>query len=113
MYYANGWYGPGWWGPGWYWDPWFSGFTFLPGDGFFYSPFGWGFYSPLVAWRAPLVIGSGVHHFDGNRPVAIGHGFRNHAVTAYHGGYAMDGGTNGGMHGGGMAEFHGGGAVHR
>ena len=49
----------------------------------------------------------------GTVPVAIGHGFRNHAVTAYHGGYAMDGGMNGGMHGGGMAEFHGGGAVHR
>ena len=117
MYYANGWYGPGWWGPGWYWDPWFSGFTFLPRDGFFYSPFGWGFYSPLVVWRAPLVIGSGVHHFDGNRPAAIGHGFHNHAVTAYHGGYGMHSGMNGGMqsgmHGGGMTGFHGGGAVHR
>jgi hypothetical protein len=116
MYYANGWYGPGWWGPGWYWDPWFSGFTFLPADGFFYNPFGWGFYSPLVVWRAPLAIGGGVHHFDGNRPVAIGHGFRNHAVTAYHSGYGMRGGMNGGMqsgmHGGGMTGFHGG-AVHR
>lgn len=112
MYYADGWYGPGWWGPGWYWDPWFSGFTFLPADGFFYSPFGSGFYSPLVVWRAPLVIGSGVHHFDGSRPVAVGHGFRNHAVTAHHGGYGMRGGMNSGMHGGGMTGFHGG-SVHR
>lgn len=47
-YMANGWgpWGPGWWGAGWYWDPWFYGYTFIPGDGIFYSPFGWGFYSP-------------------------------------------------------------------
>jgi len=113
MYYANGWYGPGWWGPGWYWDPWFAGYTFLPGSGFFYNPFGWGFYSPLMVWRAPVVIGGGVHHFDGNRPVAIGHGFRNHAVTAYHGGYGRMGGgfQGGGIHTGGG--FHGGGGGHR
>jgi hypothetical protein len=112
MYYANGWYGPGWWGPGWYWDPWFAGYTFLPGSGFFYNPFGWGFYSPLMVWRAPVVIG-GVHHFDGSRPVAIGNGFRNHAVTAYLGGYGQMGG---GFHGGGMhagGGFHGGGGGHR
>ena len=39
--------GPGWYGPGWYWDPGFWGYTWLPGDGVFYSGFGWGFYSPL------------------------------------------------------------------
>jgi len=116
-YYANGWYGPGWWGPGWYWDPWFSGFTFLPGSGFFYNPFGWGFYSPLMVWRAPYYGGIyGYHHFDGARPVAIGRGFHNHAVTAFHGGYGHIGapvhaGGFGGMHGGGG--FHGGGGVHR
>lgn len=114
VFYANGWYGPGWWGPGWYWDPWFDGFTFLPGSGFFYNPFGWGFYSPLMVWRAPVVIG-GVHHFNGSRPVAIGHGFRNHAVTAFRGGYGRMGGfhgeaARGGFSGGG---FHGGGFVHR
>lgn len=116
MYYANGWYGPGWWGAGWYWDPWFSGFTFLPGSGFFYNPFGWGFYSPLMVWRAPVVIG-GVHHFDGSRPVAIGRGFNNHAVTSFRGGYGRMGG---GFHGGAPARsggfsgggFHGGG-MHR
>jgi len=30
-------------GRGLYWDPWFDGFTFIPGDGIFYSSFGWGF----------------------------------------------------------------------
>lgn len=56
LYAVNGYgpWGPGWWGAGWYWDPWFSAFTFVPGDGIFYSPFGWGFYSPWLAYRAPL-----------------------------------------------------------
>lgn len=109
-YYANGWYAAGWWGPGWYWDPMFAGFTFLPGSGYFYNPFGWGFYSPLMVWRAPVVVGGGFRHFDGNRPVAIGHGFRNHAVTAYHGGYAR---TGGGFHGGvPMRASGGGGGYH-
>lgn len=118
-YYANGGYGPGWWGAGWYWDPWFAGFTYLPGDGFFYNPFGWGFYSPVVVWRAPYygrVIG--YRHFDGSRPVAIGHGFHNHAVTSFRGGMngfrggaAMRGGSFGGFHGG--AGFHGGGGGRR
>ena len=114
-YYVNGWYGPGWWGPGWYWDPWFAGYTFLPGSGFFYNPFGWGFYSPLMVWRAPVVVAGGVHHFDGSRPVAIGRGFHNHSVTAFHGGYGRVGGFHGGaVHGMGSAGFHGGGGtVHR
>jgi len=110
QYYMNGWYGPGWWGPGWYWDPWFAGYTFLPGDGFFYNPFGWGFYSPLMAWRAPFVVGGGYHHFDGARPVAIGRGFHDHAVTAFRGGRGMMGRPAGGFRGGMMAGgFHGGG----
>jgi len=42
IYATNGWgpWGPGWWGADWYWDPWFNAFTFIPGDGIFYSPFG-------------------------------------------------------------------------
>jgi FecR-like protein len=43
VYVDNGWYGPGWLGAGWYWSPWFDGYTFIPADGFLYSPFGWGF----------------------------------------------------------------------
>jgi len=111
LYFANGWYGPGWWGPGWYWNPWFAGFTFLPGNGFFYSPFGWGFYSPLVVSSAPVVIG-GFHHFDGARPMAIGHGFNNNAMTAMRGDSSGMGGFRGGeMRTGGFSGggFHGGG----
>ena len=39
------------------WDPWFSCYTFIPGDGIFYSPFGWGFYSPWWAYQAPIYFG--------------------------------------------------------
>ncbi len=104
LYYVNGAWGPGWWGPGWYWNPWFAGFTYLPGDGFFYSPFGWGFYSPIMVYRAPLVVARGYHTFNGTRPVAIGRGFHAHAVTAFHG--APAGGFHGAPAGSG---FHGGG----
>lgn len=109
-YYANGGFAPGWWGAGWYWDPWFDGFTFLPADGFFYNPFGWGFYSPVMVWRAPYYGGFvGYRHFNGNRPVAIGHGFRNHAVTHYNGFHPVRSGGFGGFHGAGGGGFHGGG----
>ncbi|MDP9112989.1 MAG: FecR domain-containing protein [Acidobacteriota bacterium] len=37
----------GWYGPGWYWDPYWASYAFLPGWGMSYSPFGWGFYSPV------------------------------------------------------------------
>jgi hypothetical protein len=60
----------GWYGPGWYWNPWYSAYTFIPGSGILYSPFGWGFaspwafYSPFYGgfygpgyWRAPVIVG--------------------------------------------------------
>jgi FecR protein len=94
VYVANGWYGLGSFGPGWYWDPWFGAFTFLPADGFLYNPFGWGFYSPLVVYRVPIVH-AGPHvarHFDGTpRHVAIGNGLHDHSVRSFHGAPPMTG----------------------
>ncbi len=77
VYAANGWgpWGPGWWGAAWYWDPWFSAFTFIPGDGIFYSPFGWGFYSPWWVYRAP---------FYGYGYGGYGYGYRNGYGRYYH-----------------------------
>ncbi len=49
--------GPGWYGAGWYWDPFFTAYTWIPGDGIFYSPFGWGFYSPWFVSYAPFYYG--------------------------------------------------------
>ena len=75
-YYEQYGWGPGgpmWWGAGWYWDPWFDAFTFLPGDGIFFSPFGWGFYAPWCVYQAPFYgYGYGFghtqfyHHFSSN-----------------------------------------------
>jgi hypothetical protein len=53
----------GWYGPGWYWDPFWADYAFLPGAGFLYSPFGWGFYSPGFVYAAPIYRGAYVHGF--------------------------------------------------
>jgi uncharacterized membrane protein YgcG len=105
--YVNaGWYGPGWIGTGWYWDPWFDCYTFLPGDGFLYSPFGWGFYSPFYVYNSPWAFrGHYGHHFDPHGPaLAPRYG---HALAG-HGGFHGGGFAGGGFHGGGGG-FHGGG----
>ncbi len=132
MYAANGWGGAGWWGTDWYWDPWFSAFTFIPGDGIFYSPFGWGFYSPWWVYQAPFFgygygygrygYGHYYHHFSTDaRNLGPGShyvGGRSYAHGIYHGagstgsgfhsGARMAGGARGsGRFGGGG--FHGGG----
>lgn len=118
---------PGWWyGPGWYWNPWFDSFAWLPGDGFFYSPFGFGFYSP-VFWRsyAPVYYhprygfvprpgfgraGLGVV----NHPAAVAPAFRGSAVGAFHGNAGgFRGMAGGGFHAGGFGGFHGGGFAGR
>src|SRR5579859_4676570 len=118
--------GLGWFGDGWYWDPWFDSFTFIPGDGIFYSPFGWGFYSPWYAYAAPLALGSPYyHHFGPNYqawgpgghygfPANYGHGVHYGSRLGLGGAYSgrgMTSGHGGGFHGGGLGGvgFHGGG----
>jgi hypothetical protein len=118
--YVNG--GAGWYGPGWYWNPWFTAYTWIPGDGIFWGPFGYGFFSPWYVGYAPLYFGYGYgygyyHGFGpGYRaPVVAGHGFVGgpRSVGArggftgggFHSGFA-GGGFHGGFAGGG---FHGGG----
>jgi hypothetical protein len=143
IYVDNGWgpWGPGWWGAGWYWDPWFGAYTFIPADGIFYSPFGWGFYSPWWVYQAPFY--GAVHgynpyyrHFSsdvrnwGPGPHYVGH--PNYANGIYHGpgspgGFRSGptmmgaaprsgvGGGFGGFNGGGFhggVGFHGGGGFH-
>ncbi len=51
-------YGP-YWGNGWYWNPYFAAWSWLPGDGYFYSPFGYSFYSPAYVVYAPYRFGYG------------------------------------------------------
>jgi hypothetical protein len=112
---VNGWYGPGWFGAGWYWDPWFGAYTFIPASGFFYSPFGWGFYSPLWVYRAPGFYYGHFYRTFGPAWAAGPHygqwghggpGFRGGPPVARWGGPAEAGFHGGGWGGGG---FHGGG----
>jgi hypothetical protein len=42
--------------PGWYWDNGFNSWAWLPGAGAFYSPFGYGFYSPGLVTGAPVIV---------------------------------------------------------
>jgi hypothetical protein len=52
---------PGWWaGTGWYWNPWYSTWAFLPGSGFLYNPWGFGFYSPSYFYYNPPLYYGGV-----------------------------------------------------
>jgi hypothetical protein len=116
VYLVNSGYGPGWVGAGWYWDPWFSCYTFIPADGVFYSPFGWGFYSPLWAYRAPVYYyGHLSHRFDPDHAVwdrDFGHhlGFRRGDERAeLHGRFdrpSRGGFRDGEIHGGGFAGSH-------
>jgi hypothetical protein len=64
VYYAGG---PGWYGPGWYWDPFFTAYTWIPGSGVLYSPFGWGFYSPGFVYASPIFYGGGYYPYRGGR----------------------------------------------
>jgi len=75
--------GPGFFGAGWYWNPWYSAYTFIPGDGFFYNPFGWGFYSPWFVYRAPFFY-SGYHAFNHYAPPAFAGGYRGGFVSTGH-----------------------------
>jgi hypothetical protein len=77
---AGGWYANGWYGNGWYWDPSFAAYTFIPGDGIFYDPFGWGFYSPWLAYGAP--------YFGYGFGYGYGRGYYHHFGPGYHPLYA-------------------------
>jgi hypothetical protein len=111
----------GWYGPGWYWDPYWAGYAFLPGSGFLYSPFGWGFYSPGFVYAAPYYrgfygrgfYGRGDHdHVHGFSAGVRGstRGFHSAPSSGFHRGATrgFHGGTTGGFHGGTTGEFHGG-----
>ncbi len=61
--------------PGWLWNSGFNSYAWLPGSGAFYSPFGYGFYSPMAVGYAPLMYapiygggGGGVWNRRGQLP---------------------------------------------
>ena len=44
-----------WSGSGWYWNPYMGTYSWLPGANAFYSPFGYGFYSPW-SYSRPMIV---------------------------------------------------------
>lgn len=79
-----------WYGPGWYGNPYWSGYAYMPGSGFLYSPFGWGFYG----YGYPRIWG-GLGYRYYYVPRYYSHGFRGGARGhhgGWHGGHAGRGG---------------------
>ena len=59
--------------PGWYWNSPFNSYMWMPGNGAFYSPFGWGFYGPGVVQYAPVIgLGYGTGYYGGGSVVNRG-----------------------------------------
>jgi len=129
---AYGWAPTMWTGAGWYYDPWYSAYTFIPGDGIFYDPFGWGFYSPWMVFGAPYFgfgYYGGFHHFGpGYHPrvaPAVAHAYSVHSMSGFSRGGYTGGGYRGfaaqsgfagrgfGGSGFGGGGFHGGGGGRR
>lgn len=76
--------GPRWHGSGWYWDRSSEAYTFIPGYGIFYSPFGWGFYSPDADYESLFFYFGDYghpHHFD-DFVDPYGHGFVVNGATS-------------------------------
>ncbi len=97
--------------PGWYWAGGPYGYTWIPGDGLFWSPFGYGFYSPYYLYGGGFIYGRyghGVYPYRGGYAVAGGvRGGGYHGASVGGGGFR--GGEGGGFQGGGGGGFHGGG----
>lgn len=117
--FTSGW--PYWYGAGWYWNPYWDMYGFIPGDGIWFSPFGYPFYSPWVVGfgyggygyglgYGRGFYGHGYHGFVGHGHIAGnavgrggfgGRGFSGGAMAR--GGFGrggFGGGFAGGMHGG-------------
>jgi hypothetical protein len=98
--------------PGWYWAGGMYGYTWLPGNGLFWNPYGYGFYSPYYIYGGGPIYGYG--RGFGYRPGF--YGYRGGYAGGYRGG-AVVGGSRGGFIGGGgwrggtagSGGFHGGG----
>lgn len=103
--FVAGW--PYWYGPGWYWNPYWDMYGFIPGDGIWFSPFGYPFYSPWVVgfgYGYGFGYGRGFGHgFLGHGHIAgnaIASGGRFAASARMSGGFAGGRGFAGGMRGG-------------
>jgi hypothetical protein len=94
--------------PGWFWDPAFAGYTWLPGDGMLFSPFGFGFYSPYYLNSGGFIYGRGGYGYGRGGYGRGGYGGIGRGGMGVYRGGGLRGG-HGGLHAGGGGGFHGGG----
>jgi len=80
-------------GTGWYWNPYYSSWAFVPGGGYFYSPFGFGFYSPAYWGVYGPAIRGGYWGGYAYRPAVAG--FRGAAFSPAFAGGGFRGGFGG------------------
>ena len=115
--YVNNYYGGPWglgfgWSPGWYWDAGFNTWAWLPYDGAFFNPFGWGFYAPsyvpYVAVRGYGYGWRGTHDYA-LRGTAGTHITASRAGNLHGTAVHVGGSAGGGFHTGIAGGFHGGG----
>ena len=98
--------------PGWAWAGYPYGYTWLPGTGLFWNPFGFGFYSPGYIYGGGFIyrypggyghpVGHSVQPFGGGSSLVNGN-----SRAAFAGGRPASGSSGGSFSGGGG--FHGGG----
>ncbi len=98
--------------PGWYWVGGPYGYTWLPGSGLFYNPFGYGFYSPYYLYGGgPIYGGLGIGYGFGRGYGYGGYGFGGYGYRGgYYGGYRGYGGWRGQISSPGRPGFNGGGS---
>jgi hypothetical protein len=98
-----------WDGPGWYWNPYWDMYGFIPGDGIWYSPFGWPFYSPWAygygfgfgGYGRGFFAARGHGHIAGGALASGGHFASSGRMGGGFGGRGFAGGMHGGFGGGG------------
>lgn len=84
---------------GWAYNPWYGMYTYVPWNGFAYSPFGYSYWSPFNVYRfyayAPSYYGGGLS-YPGSRNVGTGGGTQ--AVAGIRSAPAFSHGLNGAAH---------------
>jgi hypothetical protein len=73
-------------GPGWFFNPAFGSYAWMPGDGAFFSPFGYGYFAPGYVNYAPLIYSSlgGVRGSGGGVAVPVNPNHLPVATTSGH-----------------------------
>jgi hypothetical protein len=94
---------------GWAFNPFFGMYTYMPYNGFGYSPFGYTYYSPTTVAYAPTYGGSGYAYGSSRLPGITGVSRLANSASARVAGSAMSASARSFGGGGGHASFGGGG----